>query len=131
MSFVRGPNKREWLEDFLWEQVALSSTAVSDGTRFDAVLNSPLDFGTVAVPESNLTKIGQQREADLPGTVRIIATVSSADAHIGDPIAASLSQPLFSPDHKLILPEGTKLDGRITLTRRARMFHRGGNSFPV
>jgi hypothetical protein len=37
-----------------------------------------------------------------------------------------LSQPLFSADHKLVLPQGTRLDGKITLARRARLLHRGG-----
>jgi hypothetical protein len=37
-----------------------------------------------------------------------------------------LSRPLFSSDHKLILPEGTRLTGAITMAHRARWFHRGG-----
>jgi hypothetical protein len=41
-------------------------------------------------------------------------------------MAGVLSQPVFSPEHHLILPEGTRLTGRVTLARRARLFHRGG-----
>jgi hypothetical protein len=37
-----------------------------------------------------------------------------------------LVQPLFTADHSLLLPEGTQVDGKITLARSARMFHRGG-----
>ena len=37
-----------------------------------------------------------------------------------------ISQPLFSPDKKLILPEGTRLIGGVTMVHRARWFHRGG-----
>ena len=39
---------------------------------------------------------------------------------------AITSRPLFSPDHKLYLPEGTHLKGEVTMVRRARWFHRGG-----
>jgi len=58
--------------------------------------------------------------------VQLTNTVTSGEAKVGDPIAGVLSEPLFSADHKLILPEGTDMHGRITLARRARMFHRGG-----
>lgn len=37
-----------------------------------------------------------------------------------------LSAPLFTPEHKLLFPQGTRLSGRITLAKRARYFHRGG-----
>jgi len=33
---------------------------------------------------------------------------------------------LFSPDHKLILPEGTQVDGTVVVAKRARWFHRAG-----
>ena len=39
---------------------------------------------------------------------------------------AVLEQPLFSPDHKLILPEGTQVDGTVVVAKRAGWFHRGG-----
>jgi hypothetical protein len=58
--------------------------------------------------------------------MRLLTTISSADAHVGDKLEGVLAQPLFTADHKLILPEGTRIDGKITLARRARMFHRGG-----
>jgi hypothetical protein len=58
--------------------------------------------------------------------MRLLTTVSSADAHVGDPLTGVLSQPLYSRDHQLALPEGTQLTGKITLAHSARMFHRGG-----
>jgi hypothetical protein len=58
--------------------------------------------------------------------VQLTNTVTSGEAKVGDAITGVLSEPLFSADHKLILAEGTDMHGRITLARRARMFHRGG-----
>jgi len=37
-----------------------------------------------------------------------------------------LAAPLFTPDRKLELPEGTRVTGKITLAQRARFLHRGG-----
>jgi hypothetical protein len=34
--------------------------------------------------------------------------------------------PLFSADHKLVFPEGTRLIGTVAVAKKARSFHRGG-----
>lgn len=60
------------------------------------------------------------------GQVRLVSSVTSADAKPGDPIEGVLSAPLFSPDSRLILPEGTRLTGKVRRVRRARWFRRGG-----
>ena len=39
---------------------------------------------------------------------------------------ALVTAPLFSPEHKLVLPEGTKLTGEVVLAKKARSFHRAG-----
>jgi hypothetical protein len=96
------------------------------GTRFDAVSQSALNFGTVHFPQTQLQQFGTQPGADKPAMVRLVTAINSSDANVGDPMAGILSEPLFSPEHHLILPEGTRLTGKITLARRARMFHRGG-----
>ncbi len=126
LDFVRGPNKREWVENFLWGKLPYHPQWYRTGTRFDAELNAPLEFGDVMVDSANLQAVGSQPLPDTPVLVRILSTVTSADAHVGDPITGVLSQPLFSADHRLSLPEGTQLTGKITLARSARMFHRGG-----
>jgi hypothetical protein len=35
-------------------------------------------------------------------------------------------KPLFAVDHTLLLPVGTRFTGKVTLSQRARWFHRGG-----
>jgi hypothetical protein len=126
LDFVRGPNKREWLEDFLWAKLPYHPQRYRKGNRFDAVLERPIDFGEVTVAAANLREVGSQPAPGAPALVRFLSTISSADAHAGDPVAGVLSQPLLSADHRVILPEGTRLTGKITLARPARMFHRGG-----
>lgn len=126
LDFVRGPNKREWVENFLWGKLPYHPQWYGTGTRFDAELNEPLDFGDVMLDSASLQAVGSGALPDTPVLVRILSTVTSADAHVGDPITGVLSQPLFSPTHQLSLPEGTRLTGKITLARSARMFHRGG-----
>jgi hypothetical protein len=125
-DMIRGPNKREWIEEFLLNKLPYRPQWYRRGTRFDAVLAKPLDFGDVQVPQDDLQRVGTQPPADSVAEMRILSTVSSADARVGDKLEGVLGAPLFTADHTLVLPEGTRLTGKITLARRARSFHRGG-----
>jgi hypothetical protein len=125
-GFVRGPNKREWVEDFLLSKLPYHPQWYRARTRFDAVLAAPLDFGTENIAFSELAPPGTPVRPDAVGEMTIVDTISSSDAKVGDPMQGILSAPLFTPEHKLLFPQGTRLIGRITLTQRARMFHRGG-----
>ncbi len=125
-DFVRLPNKREWIQNFFLSALPYRPQWYRSGTRFDAVLEKPLDFGTVSIPGAELRNIAATAPPDATAMLRFSSTSSSADAKVGDPIAGVLTQPVFSADHRMLLPEGTRLTGRITLAHSARMFHRGG-----
>jgi hypothetical protein len=58
--------------------------------------------------------------------VRLLTALDSASAKPGEPVQAVVAAPLFSPEHKLVLPEGTQLTGIVVLARKARSFHRAG-----
>jgi hypothetical protein len=126
LDFVRTQNRREWIEDFLWSKLPYHPQRYRSGTRFDAVLEKPLDFGEVAISTQEMATLGTSPASDSPAQVRFLSTVSSANAHIGDSVSGVLSQPLFAANHELVLPQGTRLSGKVTQTRAARLFHRGG-----
>ena len=125
-ELVRGPNKLEWLENFALSKLPYHPQWYRSNTRFDAVLTQPLDFGNVEVAASELAKPGTPPPPDSTAQMTLLTTVSSSDAKVGDPMQGVLSLPLFTPDHKVLLPQGTHFTGRITSARRARMWHRGG-----
>ncbi len=125
-DLIRGPNKREWVESFLLMKLPYHPQWYRSGTRFDAVLEQALDFGEVQIPSETLEEMRSGPMPDSVAEMRILSTISSSDAQVGDRMDGVLSQPLFNADHKLVLPQGTRLKGKITLARRARMLHRGG-----
>jgi hypothetical protein len=59
-------------------------------------------------------------------TGKLTTTIDSAKTQRGTPIAAVLTEPVFSATHQLILPEGTRLTGEVTLAKQARHWHRNG-----
>ncbi|MBV8551339.1 MAG: hypothetical protein JOY54_08570 [Acidobacteriaceae bacterium] len=125
-DMVRGPNKKEWVEGYVLSKLPYHPQWYRTGTRFDAVLEKPLDFGTVQVASSEFGQVGAPPAPDSVAQMMLLETISSADARVGDSMVGVLSQPLFTPDHKLVLPEGTRLTGKITLAQPAKYLHRGG-----
>ena len=125
-DIVRGPNKKEKLVDFLWAKLPYHPQYMRRGTRFDAPLQDALQFGTESVKLSDLAALGSQPSSDSMARVRLLTALDSASAKQGEPVIAVLVAPLFSPEHKLVLPEGTRLVGAVTLAKGARSFHRAG-----
>ena len=125
-DIVRGPNKKEKLVDFLWSKLPYHPQYVRRGTRFDAVLRDPLQFGFESIKPAELAELGSQPRPDSVVHVRLLTALDSASAKLGEPVEAVVAAPLFSPDHKLVLPEGTRLTGTLVVAKKARSFHRPG-----
>ena len=123
---VRAPDKKERLEDFLWAKLPYHPQRVRRGTRFDAELIDPLQFGTEALRSEDLRLLGTQAPTDVAVQARLVTPLDSDSARQGDRVEAVIARPLFSSDHRLLLPEGTHLTGAVTMVHRARWFHRGG-----
>jgi hypothetical protein len=125
-DIVRGPNKKEKVIDLMWSKLPYHPQYVRRGTRFDAPLREPLQFGLESVKEGDLAQLGSQPLADSIVHARLLTALNSASATQGEEVEAVVVAPLFSADHKLVYPEGTRLIGTVVLAKRARSFHRGG-----
>jgi hypothetical protein len=125
-DIVRSPNKKEKLVDFLWSKAPYHPQYWRRGTRFDAPLRDPLDFGSASVKLADFGALGTQPAPDSVAHVRLLTALSSSSAKQGEVVEALLTAPLLSPEHKLVLPEGTRLTGEVVLAKSARHFHRAG-----
>jgi len=125
-DIVRAPNKKEKLEEFLIAKLPYHPQWVRRGTRFDAELRDPLQFGSAAMQKDELSLVGSQPGADSVVHARLLTPLDSAISKLGENVEAVVVEPLFSPDRKLLLPEGTRLTGAVVVAKRARWFHRGG-----
>ena len=95
-------------------------------TRFDAVLREPLDFGSVSVASGSLAALGSQPAPGSIAHARLITPLDSMSSIKGEKVEVVLEQPLFSADHKVVLTEGTHVDGSVSMAKKAGWFHRGG-----
>ncbi|MGB9454978.1 MAG: hypothetical protein WCB12_02980 [Bryobacteraceae bacterium] len=123
---IRGPNRMEKIEDYLLAKLPYHPQYVRSGTRFDAELLDPLSFGSAHMPRGSLELVGTQPKADRVAHARLITPLNSFSSKPGQTVEAVLAEPVFSADHKLVLPEGTRLEGRVVVAKKARLFHRSG-----
>jgi hypothetical protein len=123
---IRGPNKIEKLEDYLLAKLPYHPQYIRRGTRFDAELLDPLSFGAEAISPDSLSPAGTQPSVDTVVHARLITSLDSFSSRPGQAVEAVLAEPVFAADHKLILPEGTHLEGKVVVARKARLFHRSG-----
>ena len=123
---VRTPGKLQRLADMFLARLPYHPQSVPAGTRLNARLLAPLDFGKAPLPVSEFGQIGSQPPADSIVRARLTSALDSRTAHKGLPVEAVLSQPLFSADHHLLFPEGSRMHGTIVQARAARRWHRNG-----
>lgn len=121
---LRGPGKLERLKDGFIRRLPYHPQYLRKGTLYTARLVTPLPFGTV-------TPIARAEGAAVapPGSVlmaRLTSGLDSATSPKGTPVHAVLTQPVFAADGRLLLPEGTELDGEVTFARPARHLRRNG-----
>lgn len=123
---IRTPGRMERLKQYLVSQSPYRKQYLTVGTRFNAVLNHEFDFGSDSRTREELTALGSEPPVNTVLHARLVLEVSSATATRGNPVVAQLTEPLYSADHRLILPSETRLIGRVLEAKPARHLHRNG-----
>ncbi len=123
---ITAPGKIQRLETHLAAELPYHKQSLPIGTRFTAELKAPLELGQEERSPVQLTKVGSEIPPGSVVEVRLVTPLDSATDHKGQEVRAVVSEPLFSPDHQLILPEGTRLAGVVTQVVPARRLGRNG-----
>jgi hypothetical protein len=123
---LQAPGKIHRLKQYLLAQSPYRRQYIEPGTRFVADLDEPLDFGDAARTGEQLAAVGSAPAPDSTVEARLVAEVSSATATRGTPVTAILTQPLYSPNHELVLAVNTRLIGQVLQARPARKLHHNG-----
>lgn len=117
---------KEQLKTWLWSMSPYHPQYLPEGTRLSAVLVTPLDFGEAIFQNGLLDDIGSEPPANSVVSVRLATALDSRTATPGTPVEATLTRPLFSTDHRLIFPVGSRVRGTVTQVTSARSRHRNG-----
>lgn len=123
---IRTPGRMERVSQYLAAQLPYRRQYVGVGTRFSASLNEPLLFGAILRTQQQMAAIGSTPPADSLLHARLMLEVSSATAARGNPVIAELTEPVYSVDHRLVLPAQSRLIGQVVEAKPARHLHRNG-----
>ena len=121
---LKEPGKMQRVEQELVSRLPYHPQYLRRGTVYAAELLVPLDFGTVWPTQRSSP--GEQAPADAVLNARLVTPLDSKTTPREAPVRAVLTQPLFSSDHRLMLPAGTELDGAVTFARPAARLHHNG-----
>ena len=120
------PGKMSRLKSYLLGMLPYHRQAWPAGTLFNGVLQAPLTgLPPGRVEARTEDPVVVQLKAQEVGA-RLLTPVSSATSRRGAPVEAVVTRPLFSADHGLLIPEGSRLLGEVVEAQPARRFHRNG-----
>jgi hypothetical protein len=113
-------------KQYLLAQLPYRRQYLEPGTRFDADLKAPLDFGQATRVPEQLGSVGMEPAPDTTLHARLTAEVSSATASHGTPIEAVLTEPVFNAHHQLLLPVDSRIVGKVMHAKPAGKLHHNG-----
>src|SRR5262249_32315398 len=119
---IRQPGRKARLKDAFVQRLPYHPQVINVGTGYHADLMAPLNFGSV-VP-SELAPASAHPGPSSLVNAQLLATLNSATTTRGTHVQASVTEPVFSADHQLIVPEGTLIEGEVTQVTPARRLHR-------
>jgi hypothetical protein len=124
LAAIKRPRRMARFKDAIVARLPFHPQYLAQGLVYDAALVSPLSFGSVSpTPRASA---GTAPAPDAILAARLATTLDSATTPRGTSFDAVLTEPVFSADHQLILPEGTTLTGEVTLAKHAQRFQRNG-----
>jgi hypothetical protein len=123
---IRAPGRMQRIKQFLLAQLPYRKQYLTEGTRFNAALNEGLDFGSVTRTPEQVAAIGTDPPANLLLHAHLMLELSSATATRGAPVLAEVTEPVYSADHRLLLPSQSRLIGQVVEAKPARRLHRNG-----
>jgi hypothetical protein len=121
---ITQPGRMDRVKAVLVEKLPYHRQFIDAGTGYDIELLTPLEFGRATSVE--LAPAGALPAPSSILHARLLTPLDSATSPRGTPIRAVVTEPVFTANHQLILPEGTLLDGEVTLAKAAQKFHRHG-----
>jgi hypothetical protein len=123
---IKAPGKMERVKEKLWSLAPWHPQYLPAGSRFNAKLLSPIEFGEASIASSELSELGSEPPADAIVAARLLSSLDSRTSNHGASVEAVLTRPLLSPDNHLVFPEGSRLSGDVTQAQAARHWHRNG-----
>jgi hypothetical protein len=121
-----GKQSGNLLKGMLWGLAPYHPQSVPAGLRYQATLLKPLELGSAILGIGALDRIGSEPPTGSMIYARLETPLNSRTTKSGATVKALLTNPLFSWDHLLIFPVGSRLVGEVVEVRPAGRLNRTG-----
>ena len=127
LTIFTAPDKGERARQFLYNQLPYHPQHIAKGTAWTVETSTAL---TLAALPPQPAPSAATPGAEGPPTWMVQAylndPLTSATTKVGQPIKATVAEPLYNPDGSLAVPQGATLLGAVTRSTPARRFSRDG-----
>ena len=128
VAFFTDPGLGQRALDIVYHQLPYHPERIPAHTAWTIELDAPLTLPeqpNIAFPPSKpATGSGQSEVWSV--RAQLTSEVTSATAKPGDSVQALVVEPTFDKDHKLVVPQGSMLIGKVTTAKSARSLGRSG-----
>jgi hypothetical protein len=121
---INSQPKWDRLQEEAYSRLPYHPQFLPANTRLSAQLKEPLAFGIETIAAREMEQTGLP-PPDTVVTARLLSTISCT-SDLGSEVSAVVSEPFYSEDRHLILPEGTRLIGTVIQAQPAGWFRRSG-----
>jgi type IV secretory pathway VirB10-like protein len=126
MQQVKAPGKKHRLMRCAMAELPIHPQYINAGTLYFAELDDPLAFGSEPLTAQNSAELGQTPPPGSLVHALLLTPLNSGTTQKGASVEAVISQPLFDGNHRLVLPEGSRLKGNVVQVEPARHLHHPG-----
>ncbi|MBS1799623.1 MAG: hypothetical protein JSS95_07325 [Acidobacteria bacterium] len=133
LDVITAPHKGDRLLQLFYRQLPYHPERIERGTAWTIETTDPVEIPAqpafpVAATTPDKTKSPAAHDSQQSWFVQAYLgkELSSATAKVGEPIKATVAEPIYNPDHTIAVPQGATLVGAITKAKPARPFGRAG-----
>lgn len=128
IAYFTAPGKGDRALEMLYHQLPYHPERIAANTAWSFELTAPVDLpentASLPAPAPTVSSTGNAEVWSVNATLS--RDLTSATATPGDPVEALVVEPVFDKDHQLVVPQGSKLVGKVSIAKPARSFGRNG-----
>jgi hypothetical protein len=128
IAYFTAPGKGDRALQMLYHQLPYHPERIAANTAWSFELTAPVDLpeNTASLPAPAPTVSGTGKAEVWSVNATLSRDLTSATAKPGDPVEALVVEPVFDKDNQLVVPQGSKLVGKVSIAKAARSFGRNG-----
>ena len=129
LAYVTAPGKGDRALQLLYHQLPYHPERIDANTAWSFELTAPVSLPseTAALPAPPQPRTTGSGKTEIWAVNATLSNgLTSATAKPGDPVEALVVEPVYDKDKQLVVPQGSKLIGKVAVAKAARSLGRNG-----